>query len=81
VTDARGLHLHPNRPGSRVWDLTCDDLERTLAVADLGGAYDVEVAGVHDLLMGATAIAAGYRVATRDRRSFGRIPGLEVLIL
>jgi predicted nucleic acid-binding protein len=37
--------------------------------------------GAHDLLIGATAIAAGYRVATRDRRSFGRIPGLEVLIL
>ena len=37
--------------------------------------------GAHDLLIGATAIAAGYRVATRDRRSFGRIPGLEVLLL
>ena len=37
--------------------------------------------GAHDLLIGATAIAAGYRVATRDRRSFGRIPGLEVVIL
>jgi predicted nucleic acid-binding protein len=37
--------------------------------------------GAHDLLIGATAIAAGYRVATRDRRSFGRIPGLEVLVL
>jgi predicted nucleic acid-binding protein len=37
--------------------------------------------GAHDLLIGATAITAGYRVATRDRRSFGRIPGLEVVIL
>lgn len=37
--------------------------------------------GAHDLLIGATAIAAGYRVATRDRRSFGRIPGLQVLVL
>lgn len=37
--------------------------------------------GAHDLLIAATAIAAGYRLATRDRRSFGRIPGLEVLIL
>ena len=35
----------------------------------------------HDLLIGSTAIAAGYRVVTRDRRSFGRIPGLEVVIL
>jgi predicted nucleic acid-binding protein len=37
--------------------------------------------GAHDLLIGATAIAAGYRVATRDRRSFGKIPGLEVVVL
>ena len=37
--------------------------------------------GPHDLLIAATAIAAGYRVATRDRRSFGRIPGLEVQLL
>jgi len=37
--------------------------------------------GSHDLLIGATAIALGYRVATRDRRSFGRIPGLEVVVL
>jgi len=37
--------------------------------------------GSHDLLIGATAIALGYRVATRDRRSFGKIPGLEVLVV
>ena len=37
--------------------------------------------GSHDLLIGATAIALGYRVATRDRRSFGRVPGLEVVVL
>jgi predicted nucleic acid-binding protein len=37
--------------------------------------------GPHDLLIAATAIASGYRVATRDRRSFGRIPGLEVVVL
>ena len=35
----------------------------------------------HDLLIGATAMAAGYRVATRDRRTFGKIPGLEVVLL
>lgn len=39
------------------------------------------VVGSHDLLIGATAMALGYRVATRDRRSFGRIPGLEVVVL
>jgi tRNA(fMet)-specific endonuclease VapC len=37
--------------------------------------------GAHDLLIAATAMAAGYRVATRDRRSFGKIPGLEVILL
>ena len=36
--------------------------------------------GSHDLLIGATAIALGYRVATCDRRSFGKIPGLEVIV-
>jgi predicted nucleic acid-binding protein len=37
--------------------------------------------GAHDLLIAATAVAAGYRLATRDRRSFGSIPGLEVVFL
>ena len=37
--------------------------------------------GSHDLLIGATAIALGFRVATRDRRSFGKIPGLNVVVL
>ncbi len=37
--------------------------------------------GSHDLLIGATAIALGYRVATRDRRSFAKIQGLEVIVL
>lgn len=37
--------------------------------------------GAHDLLIAATAISLGYRVATRDRRSFGRIPGLEVVLV
>lgn len=35
--------------------------------------------GAHDLLIGATAVAAGYRVATRDARSFPKIPGLTVV--
>ena len=37
--------------------------------------------GAHDLLIAATAISNGYRVLTRDRRSFPRIPGLEVVVL
>lgn len=35
--------------------------------------------GTHDLLIGATALATGGRVATRDLRSFSRIPGLDVV--
>lgn len=34
--------------------------------------------GAHDLQIAATAIALGYEVATRDERSFPRIPGLSV---
>jgi tRNA(fMet)-specific endonuclease VapC len=35
--------------------------------------------GAHDLLIAATALAVGYEVATRDERSFPRVPGLTVL--
>ena len=35
--------------------------------------------GAHDLLIAATALAIGYTVATRDDRSFPRIPGLSVV--
>lgn len=34
--------------------------------------------GTHELMIGATAIARGFSVVTRDRRSFARIPGLDV---
>ena len=34
--------------------------------------------GTHDLMIGATALARGLSVVTRDRRSFPRIPGLEI---
>ncbi len=37
------------------------------------------VVGAHDLLIGATALATGGRVATRDVRSFPKIPGLDVV--
>ena len=37
-----------------------------------------EVLGAHDLLIAATAVHLGYDVATRDRRSFGRLPDLRV---
>jgi tRNA(fMet)-specific endonuclease VapC len=34
--------------------------------------------GTHDLMIAATAVARGFSVVTRDRRSFPRIPGLEL---
>ncbi len=34
--------------------------------------------GTHDLMIGATALARGLSVVTRDQRSFPRIPGLEI---
>jgi len=34
--------------------------------------------GERDLLIAATALAHGYRVVTRDARSFPRVPGLTV---
>ncbi len=37
--------------------------------------------GERDLMIGATAIARNYTVATRDRRSFAKIPGLNVQLL
>ncbi len=35
--------------------------------------------GAHDLIIAATAIARGLDVATRDERSFPRIPGLSLV--
>jgi predicted nucleic acid-binding protein len=37
--------------------------------------------GAHDLIIAATAIAHDYRVATRDLRSFPKIPSLETVRL
>jgi predicted nucleic acid-binding protein len=34
--------------------------------------------GAHDLIIGATALSFGWSVATRDTRSFPKIPGLEI---
>jgi tRNA(fMet)-specific endonuclease VapC len=38
-------------------------------------------AGERDLMIGATAIARNYGVATRDERSFSKIPGLTVQLM
>ena len=37
--------------------------------------------GAHDLMIGASALARGYSVLSKDRRSFPRIPDLEVILL
>jgi predicted nucleic acid-binding protein len=39
------------------------------------------VVGERDLMISATAIARNYTVATRDERSFSKIPGLSVQLL
>ena len=56
-----------------------------LLAARLHARISAELAGAgvaisaHDLLIGATALRVGFAVATRDRRSFRRIPGLDVI--
>jgi len=37
--------------------------------------------GAHDLMIGSTALALGFSVATSDRRHFERIAGLKIEIL
>jgi predicted nucleic acid-binding protein len=37
--------------------------------------------GAHDMLIGATAIAHGFSIATFNQRHFSRIPGLRIEIL
>lgn len=39
-----------------------------------------EIVGAHDLIIGATAIAMDFQVATVNARDFKRIPGLRVQI-
>lgn len=58
------------------FDLTCARVHANLS-ADLSGRG--QAVGAHDLLIAATAVSLGYRVATRDRRSFPRIRGLNVV--
>jgi predicted nucleic acid-binding protein len=37
--------------------------------------------GPHDLLIGATALARGWALATMNRREFVRVPGLQLLAM
>jgi tRNA(fMet)-specific endonuclease VapC len=56
-----------------------------LTVARVHSAVSAELertgrqVGAHDLMIAATAMAHDYRVATRDLRSFPKIPGLETI--
>jgi predicted nucleic acid-binding protein len=56
------------------------DLEIARLHARLGGdlAASGAAVGAHDLIIAATALSLDYRVATRDKRSFPKIPGLDV---
>lgn len=57
------------------FDLVCARTHARLGAALARRGITV---GTHDLMIGATAIARGFSVLTRDRRSFPRIPVLEV---
>jgi predicted nucleic acid-binding protein len=57
------------------FDLACARVHAILS-ADLRARG--QAVGAHDLLIAATAVAHDFRVATRDRRSFPRIRGLNV---
>ena len=57
------------------FDLETAAVHATLAV-DLG--RQGLPMGAHDLIIAATAVRLGYAVATRDRRGFARIEGLDV---
>ena len=57
------------------------DLEIARLHARLGAdlAAKGTAVGAHDLIIAATALSLGYSVATRDRRSFPKIRGLDVV--
>lgn len=58
------------------FDLTCVRAHAIMS-ADLRARG--QAVGAHDLLIAATAVALGYRIASRDRRSFPKIRGLDVV--
>ena len=57
------------------------DLEIARLHARLGADLAAKGArvGAHDLIIAATALSLDYRIATRDRRSFPKIPELDVV--
>lgn len=57
-----------------------DEIARVHAEIGADLAMSSNPVATHDLWIGATALVHGLAVATRDRRSFERIPGLDVLV-
>jgi predicted nucleic acid-binding protein len=59
------------------------DLETARLHAALAAELDAKgtKVGAHDLIIAATALRRGDAVATRDARSFPRVPGLKVELL
>ncbi len=57
------------------FDLTAARIHARLWAQLLAAGVTV---GAHDLLVAATALSAGFSVASRDLRSFPRIPGLSL---
>lgn len=57
------------------------DLDAARIHAELWAALqrDGQIIGAHDLLIAATARAAGYGVITANGAEFGRVPGLKVV--
>jgi tRNA(fMet)-specific endonuclease VapC len=60
------------------FDFSCARAHARLG-ADL--ARKGKTIGAHDLIIGASALAWGYSVITNDKRSYPRIPDLEVLLV
>jgi predicted nucleic acid-binding protein len=59
------------------------DLACARAHAQLGAelARKGTTIGAHDLIIGASALARGFSVLTKDRRSFPKITGLDVILV
>ena len=76
----RARNAAPNA-SSPVWRLSSFDLEIARLHARLAAdlAAKGTPVGAHDLIIAATALSLDYRVATRDKRSFPKIPGLDVV--
>ena len=72
-----GPHRMTNAVARARAERAIDTLLDALLGADL--AVKGTAVGAHDLIIAATALSLGYRIATRDQRSFPRIPGLDVV--